>query len=90
MRKTLEKSVESTEGLIAHQMPDFAQSVVMSVAFTASMFYFDWRLALVCAVLVIVGFAALASMLKSEGSRSLSASCRRFAIASMQGPFVGE
>lgn len=68
LRKTVEKSVESVEGFIAHQMPDLAQCIVMPVAFLAGMFYFDWRMALVCAIPVAIGFAALGSMLKSESS----------------------
>lgn len=68
VRKTVEKSVESVEGFIAHKMPDLAQSIVMPIAFTASMFFFDWRLALACMVPVAVGFATLGLMLKSESA----------------------
>lgn len=68
LRKTIEKNVENTENFVAHQMPDTAQSLIMPVAFLICMFYFDWRISLVCLIPVIVGFIALSSMLKSESS----------------------
>lgn len=68
LRKTIEESANTVESLIAHQMPDLAQTIVMPFAFLASMFIFDWRMALVCLVPVAVGFASLASMLKSESA----------------------
>ncbi len=68
IRKTVEKNVESVEGFVAHQMPDLAQSIVMPIAFLASMLFFDWRMAVVCMIPIAIGFAALVSMLKSESS----------------------
>ena len=68
LRKTIEKNVENTENFVAHQMPDTAQSFVMPVAFLFCMFYFDWRMSLVCLIPVAIGFTALFSMLKSESS----------------------
>ncbi|MFT8888822.1 MAG: ABC transporter ATP-binding protein [Ethanoligenens sp.] len=68
LRKLMEKNVESIENFIAHQMPDTAQSVVMPVAFLISMFYFDWRMSIVCLLPVAVGFIALSAMLKDENS----------------------
>lgn len=54
------------ENFIAHQLPDMAQAIVTPVAFLASMFYFDWRLSLVCLIPIAVGFVILRSMLKGE------------------------
>lgn len=68
LRKTVEKSVESTENFVAHQMPDTAQSLIMPVAFLFCMFYFDWRMSLVCLIPVVIGFVALSAMLKTENS----------------------
>lgn len=66
LRKTIEKSVESTENFVAHQMPDMAQSFVMPFVFLAGMFYFDWRMSLVCLLPILIGFTALSMMLKGE------------------------
>jgi ATP-binding cassette subfamily B protein IrtA len=68
LRKVIEKSVESTENFVAHQMPDAVQSFVMPIAFVISMFYFDWRLSLVCLIPVVIGFLALSAMLKNENA----------------------
>ena len=66
LRKTVEKSVESTENFVAHQMPDMAQSFVMPFVFLGGMFYFDWRMSLICLIPIIIGFGALSMMLKGE------------------------
>lgn len=66
LRKIIEKNTESTENFIAHQLPDMAQAIVTPVAFLASMFYFDWRLALICLIPIAAGFIILRSMLKGE------------------------
>ena len=66
LRKTIEKSVESTENFVAHQLPDMAQSMIMPIVFLAGMFYFDWRMSLVCLFPIIIGFIALSTMLKGE------------------------
>ncbi len=63
LRKTLEKSTENTENFVAHQLPDYAQSLVMPVAFLASMFYFDWRMSLLCLIPIVLGFMALGMMM---------------------------
>jgi len=66
VRKIIEKNAENTENFVAHQMPDMAQSIVMPIAFLVSMFYFDWRMSLVCLIPIIIGFISLSTMLKTE------------------------
>lgn len=66
LRKIIEKNADNTENFIAHQLPDLAQAIVTPVAFLASMFYFDWKLALICLLPIAAGFAFLRSMLHSE------------------------
>jgi len=66
IRKIIEKNAENTENFVAHQMPDMAQSIVMPIAFLVSMFYFDWRMSLVCLIPIIIGFISLSTMLKTE------------------------
>lgn len=68
-RKIIEKNTDNLETLIAHQIPDFVQSLVLPVAFLVFMFTYDWCLSVVCLLPILVGFGILASMLKgaSEG-----------------------
>lgn len=68
-RKIIEKNTDNLETLIAHQIPDFTQSLVLPIAFLVFMFTYDWRLSVVCLLPILIGFGILASMLKgaSEG-----------------------
>lgn len=68
-RKIIEKNTDNLETLIAHQIPDFVQSLVLPIAFLVFMFTYDWRLSLICLLPILIGFGILASMLKgaSEG-----------------------
>jgi len=68
-RKIIEKNTDNLETLIAHQIPDFVQSLVLPVAFLIFMFTYDWRLSIICLIPILIGFGILANMLKgaSEG-----------------------
>lgn len=65
-RKIIEKNTDNLETLIAHQIPDFAQSAALPVAFLVFMFVYDWRLSLICLIPIAIAFGILASMLKDE------------------------
>lgn len=66
LRKIIEKNTDNLETLISHHIPDFVQSAVLSIAFLAFMFLYDWRLSVVCLIPILIGFILLASMLKGE------------------------
>lgn len=66
LRKIIEKNAENTENFVAHQLPDTVQAIITPIAFIASMLYFDWRLALICMVPIVIGFVVLSFMLKGE------------------------
>lgn len=68
LRKIIEKNAENTENFIAHQLPDTVQAIVTPLAFMISMFYFDWRLTLICMIPVAIGFIALSFMIRKESS----------------------
>lgn len=68
LRKIIEKNAENTENFIAHQLPDTVQAIVTPLAFMISMFYFDWRLTLICMIPVAIGFIALGFMIRKESS----------------------
>ena len=67
-RKIIEKNTDNLEILIAHNIPDYVQSLVLPVAFLVFMFRYDWRLSLICLVPILIGFTLLFSMLKGESS----------------------
>lgn len=72
LRKIIEKNTESTENFVAHQLPDTVQAIVTPLAFMISMFYFDWRLAIICLVPIAIGFVILMLMLKGESGAFLA------------------
>ena len=55
-RKTLEVNVEKIETFIAHQIPDLAGAIVSPFLLLAAMFSLEWRLALACAIPIVVAF----------------------------------
>ena len=65
-RKIIEKNTDNLEILIAHNIPDYVQSLVLPIAFLVFMFRYDWRLSLICLVPILIGFILLFSMLKGE------------------------
>lgn len=67
-RKIIEKITDNLETLIAHNIPDYVQSLVLPIAFLVFMFRYDWRLSLICLVPILIGFILLFSMLKGESS----------------------
>lgn len=67
-RKIIEKNTDNLEILIAHNIPDYIQSLVLPIAFLVFMFRYDWRLSLICLVPILIGFILLFSMLKGESS----------------------
>ncbi|MGL6199174.1 MAG: ABC transporter ATP-binding protein [Lachnospiraceae bacterium] len=71
MRKQIEKNTNELEHYIAHQLPDTAQAMVTPVAFLIFIFWFDWRLALVCLIPVLIGFLLLKFMLGGESQEFL-------------------
>ena len=67
-RKIIEKNTDNLETLIAHNIPDYVQPLVLPIAFLVFMFRYDWRLSLICLVPILIGFILLFSMLKGESS----------------------
>ncbi len=69
LRKIIEKNTDTVETLIAHQMPDLVQAIVLPIAFIVFMFRYDYRLSILSLIPVILGFVVLGMMLKgtSEG-----------------------
>ena len=58
LRKIMEDNIESIEGFIAHQFPDFVASVVSPIVMAVILFIVDWRFGLASFAGVILAFVA--------------------------------
>ena len=67
IRKIIDDNASITHGFLAHQMPDFAATLVMPVVAIVMMFVFDWRLGLACLVPVIIAFSIMSMMMGTKG-----------------------
>jgi len=68
VRKIIEKNTDLTEQLVAHQIPNTAQSIVLPIAFVVFMFRYSVLLAVACIIPVILGFALLMVIMMGNGS----------------------
>lgn len=67
VRKIIDDNASITHGFLAHQMPDFAATVVMPVVAAVMIFVFDWRLGIACLVPVIISFSIMSMMMGTKG-----------------------
>ncbi len=65
-REIIEKLTDNMEKLIAHQLPDCVQSMVLPIAFLGYIFRNDVWLSIICLIPIFLGFGILAYMLKDE------------------------
>lgn len=56
MRKIMDENIESVEGFIAHQLPDFAAAVTAPIAMVVILFAVDWRFGLASFLGIILAF----------------------------------
>lgn len=71
IKKNMEISVEKIENFIAHQIPDLVGAIVLPIAMLITMFILDWRLALVSAVPIIIGYGLQMKVFYSKAGRSM-------------------
>ena len=55
IHKTLQENVEKIENFVAHKIPEFIQSIVGACAIFVIFVWSDWRLAIVCVAVYLVG-----------------------------------
>ncbi len=67
LRKLIEKNTDIPEQLIAHQIPNTTQSIVLPIAFAVFMFRYSVIMSVACLIPVIVGFALLMSIMAGNG-----------------------
>jgi ATP-binding cassette subfamily B protein len=56
MRKIMDENIESIEGFIAHQLPDFVGSLIAPIAMIVILLTVDWRFGVVSLLGIIVAF----------------------------------
>lgn len=58
LRKIMDENIESVEGFIAHQFPDFVASITAPIVMGIILFAVDWRFGLASLVGILLAFAA--------------------------------
>ena len=58
LRKIMDENIESVEGFIAHQFPDFVASVTAPIVMVVILFTVDWRFGLASLAGIILAFIA--------------------------------
>ena len=58
LRKIMGENIESVEGFIAHQFPDFVASITAPIVMVIILFVFDWRFGLASLAGIILAFIA--------------------------------
>ncbi len=66
LRKIIEYSTSQTESFLAHLLPDMVAAFTTPVVFFILLFYFDWKLGIVCIIPLIVAFASISRMFTDE------------------------
>ena len=86
LRKIIDDNAEMTEGLLAHQLPDFVGAVVTPVAAIVLLFVFDWRMG---ALSLLPMAAAMYLMMKMMGGQNADFFARyQAALEQMSGEAV--
>lgn len=58
LRKIMDENIESVEGFIAHQFPDFVASIIAPIVMVIILFVVDWRFGLASLAGIILAFIA--------------------------------
>lgn len=66
VRRIINDSAEATHTYAAHQLPDLAGSVVLPISIVVMLFFFDWRLGIVCIVPIAVSITVMYTMMGNK------------------------
>ncbi len=69
LRKIINDGAAETHTFLAHQLPDFAGSVVSSIAILVTFFYLDFRLGIAALIPIVLTFVAMSMMMNEEGKK---------------------
>lgn len=67
IRKIIDDNAGITHSFLAHQMPDLAGTIVMSVMAFVLIFVFDWRLGLACLIPIFFSICIMGYMMGKKG-----------------------
>lgn len=62
LRKTIVDGAAETHTVLAHQLPDFAMTIISPIVLLVFFFLFDWRLGLVSIIPIFIALALVATM----------------------------
>lgn len=62
LRKTIVDGAAETHSMLAHQLPDLAMTIISPFVLIVFFFVFDWRLAIVSSVPMIIGLVLMGTM----------------------------
>jgi ATP-binding cassette subfamily B protein len=69
IRKIIDDDSSTTHTFLAHQLPDFAGTIVMPLATVAMIFIFDWRLGLACMIPLVLAFGTMGIMMTTSSMK---------------------
>lgn len=69
LKKRIDYSTATTEGFLAHQLADFTGAVVTPIVFIIILFSFNWVLAIISLIPIIISFLLLMSMVAGESQK---------------------
>ena len=71
LRKIMDENIESIEGFIAHQLPDFVGALVAPVAMIFILLGVDWRFGIVTLLGIVLGFVVQFSGFNGEAKEKM-------------------
>lgn len=69
LRKVIVDGAAETHTMLAHQLPDFAMTLITPFVLIVFFFLFDWRLGLMSAVPIVIGILLMGTMLTEKNKR---------------------
>ncbi len=73
IRNIIDEGASATHTFLAHQMPDFAATVVTPITLLVLVFAINWKLGLVSLIPMILGFIASSFMMSKQGEEARKA-----------------
>jgi ATP-binding cassette, subfamily B, bacterial IrtA/YbtP len=68
IRKIIDDNASTTHSLVAHQLPDFAGTILMPLTTLVLIFVFDWRLDLACLFPILFSMVIMSTMMGKRGN----------------------
>lgn len=69
VRKIIDDNASITHGFLAHQLPDFAATIIIPITAIILIFVFNWQLGIACMIPIIVAFTLMISMMGGKSQQ---------------------